>query len=377
LHIAELLDRALSAGDQTESRNQLQRKAPGAERQGVSQRAGQGENHNGGDRLGERIWSCTTCYACVETCPVAINPTSMTTEIRRQLVEQGELPVTAARSLEKTIQLGNPWGEPRSRRTAWIGSLPVRILQPGDEVEYLYWVGDIGSFDAEAQAISRAMVQVLQLAGVHFGILGTAEQSDGEAARRLGEEGLFNLIARQNIELLKEYRFKTILTHCPHTYNTLKKEYPEIGGKVQVIHHTQFLNDLVRNGVIQPTRPIGHRVTYHDPCYLGRHNQIYAEPRELLQSLPGLELVEMEHTREKALCCGAGGGMAWIDVANGPRLSLLRMEDVENVRVRTVATACPYCKMMLCDAASSKQMAAKIEVKDISELLLETQPKGI
>lgn len=325
----------------------------------------------------ETLWSCTTCYACSEACPVMINPMTLMMQMRRHLVERGEIPTTAKRSLEDTLYLGSPWGQPRSERTAWIGDLPVRVLQPGEEADLLYWVGDTSAWDIEAQAIPRAMVQVLRLAGIDFGILGVAEQPDGEAARRLGEEGLFQQIARQNVELLSNYRFKAILTHCPHIYNTFKNEYPEMGGQFRILHHSQFLLDLLQQGVLRPTRPLEERVTYHDPCYLGRYNEVYDEPRRLLHSLPELKLVEMERSRDDALCCGAGGGLAWVDISNGQRINYLRFEEVENAEVRTVATACPLCKMMLCDALGYKQLEHKVRVKDIAELVLETRPERV
>lgn len=325
----------------------------------------------------ESIWSCTTCYACADACPVLINPMTLIVRMRRYQVEQADIPTSAKRSLEDTLCLGSPWGQPRSERTAWIGDLPVRVLQSGEEADLLYWVGDTSAFDIEAQAIPRAMVQVLRLAGIDFGILGVAEQSDGEASRRLGEEGLFQQIARQNVELLSNYRFKAILTHCPHIYNTFKNEYPEIGGQFRILHHSRFLLDLIQQGVLRPTRPLGERVTYHDPCYLGRYNEVYAEPRRLLHSLPELKLVEMERSRDDALCCGAGGGLAWVDISNGQRINYLRFEEVENAEVRTVATACPLCKMMLCDALGYKQLEHKVRVKDIAELVLETRPERV
>ena len=346
-------------------------------RSGVQQRVQANVNLVGPVVGPESIWACMTCYACPDACPVLINPMILIIEMRRRLVERGEIPSVMAESLEQTLLLGSPWGQARSERTAWMRDLQVRILEPGEQVEFLYWVGDTSAFDLEAQAIPRALVQVLHRAGIDFGILGTEERSDGEAVRRLGEEGLFHVMARQNIEVLSKYRFTKILTHCPHTYNTFKSEYPELGGEFQVVHHSQLLRDLMERGVLRPTQPINERVTYHDPCYLGRYHQVFDKPRRLLESLPGLELAEMERNRENALCCGAGGGLAWVDVANGRRVNYVRFQEAEATRTRTLATACPFCKMMLLDAARHKRSEYKIKVKDIAELVLESRPEGV
>ena len=324
----------------------------------------------------EAIWACTTCHACAEACPVLIDPMEFIVELRRRLVDEGDLPSAASRMLENTLVLGSAWGQARSQRPAWVGDLSSRILKPGDSVELLYWVGDTSSFDGEAQAIPRAVMRLLDLAGVEYGILGCLEPSDGEAARRMGEEGLFQAISRENSELLRQYRFERILTHCPHTYNTLKNEYGDAGGRWALVHHTEFLLELLRQGRLRPTQPVPGRITYHDPCYLGRYNQVFDAPRGVLMALDGLELVEMKGHRQTALCCGAGGGLAWVDVAGGGRVNYLRFQEAEDLAVRTVATACPYCKIMLHDAACYRQVEHQIRIRDIAEILLESRPMG-
>jgi Fe-S oxidoreductase len=182
-------------------------------------------------------------------------------------------------------------------------------------------------------------------------------------------------MARENIDLLGKYEFGTLLTHCPHSFNTFQHEYPQLGGRLNVVHHSQFLLDILRAGTLSPTRPIGETVTYHDPCYLGRYNWIYEQPREVLLAIPGLELVEMDQSGRSALCCGAGGGLAWTNIFGGQRINYLRLEGVEEVDVTTLATACPLCKMMLCDAVAYRDLQSRIRVKDIAELLLEAQPE--
>jgi Fe-S oxidoreductase len=321
----------------------------------------------------DKIWSCTTCYACVEVCPVSIDPTNLLLEIRRYLVETGDIPESAATVLEDYQHLGSPWGKPHSQRLNWIGNDKVRIIQPGEEVEYLYWAGDTASFEAEAQSIPRAMIRLLQSAGVNYGILGINERTDGEIAHVLGEHGLFERIVHNNIEQLSNYKFKAILTHCPHTYTILKNEYQKYGDAINVVHHSQWIDELIQKQVIQPTCSVDERVTYHDPCYLGRHNGIYDEPRRIIQNIPGCKLVEMEQSRKDSPCCGAGGGMIWLDSYIRKRLNYERLDSIEDLEIRTIATACPYCMLMIKEAVKFKQLEETIRIVDISELILESR----
>ena len=322
----------------------------------------------------EALWACTTCRACVEICPVLIDPLGFIVEMRRYVVDQGEIPVTAARSLEDTLTLGSAWAQPPSERARWAEDLGLRVARPGNEVSLLYWIGDVAAYDIQAQEIPRALTKILKLARLDPTTLGPRDGSDGEAARRLGEEGLFQIVAKANIEQLRQVSPERILTHCPHAYNTLRNEYPQLDGAFHVVHHSQLLLELLQSGRIRPTWELQKRVTYHDPCYLGRYNDVYDAPREVLRSLPGLELVEMERCREDAFCCGGGGGLMWLDVESGQRVNYLRFEEVEALEVDVIVTACPYCKIMLHEAAVYK--GSRVQVKDLAELVLEARPEA-
>jgi len=320
----------------------------------------------------EELWACTTCLACVRACPVFVEIVDDIVDLRRYLVDHGQVPVTAARSLEDVLTLGSAWAQSAVERARWSEELGLRAARPGDEVPLLYWVGDTAPYDVEAQEIPRAIVQVLKRARLDPMTLGMEDGSDGEAARRLGEEGLFQTVARRNIERLQEVSPGRILTHCPHTFNTFRNEYPQLGGRLPVVHHSQLLLELIRDGRIRPTWKLPRRVTYHDPCYLGRYNSVYDAPREVLRSLPGLELVEMEHARDTAFCCGGGGGLMWLDMESERRVNNLRFEEAERLKVDLIVTACPYCKIMLREAAAYK--GSSVQVKDLAEVVLEARP---
>lgn len=321
----------------------------------------------------DEAWSCTTCGACSHACPVSIPVVETIVDVRRQMTEQGTLQATAAKALEGMAERGNAWAQPASQRTEWAGNTKLRTIGPDDDVEYLYWVGCAGAYDPNGQEVTRAMVSLLEKAGVSYGMLGSGERCTGDAARRMGEEGLFRRLAQENIEVLGKHRFKKILTHCAHCYNVFKNEYPALGGEYAVVHHAQLLPDLVAQGKLAPSKELGKRVTFHDPCYLGRYNGEYDAPRKVLGALPAAELTEMERSREKSSCCGGGGGGMWIDIRAGKRIDSLRTADVEASGAEVVATACPFCKSMLAAGMTSKGLGEKIKVKDIAELLNESQ----
>lgn len=323
----------------------------------------------------EVIWDCTTCYACQEACPVGIEQMVKIVDMRRNLVEQGKVSSNVAKALESTRSLGNPWEQPQSSRLDWAEGRRVNLIQDRGEVEVLYWVGCAGAYDLRAQGIARAMLSLLEKAGVDYAILGGKEICCGDPVRRMGEEGLFQKIACSNIEVLKSYHFKWLLTHCPHCFNTFKNEYPQLGGQLEVVHHSQFLAELIRDGRIELPEEQELRLTFHDPCYLGRYNDIYSPPRQVLQAISKTRIQEMKLNKKKAMCCGAGGGQIWIQAEKGRRIEDMRFEQAQELDVQVVATACPYCTIMLDEAGKMKETTGKIKVADIAELLAE-QIKG-
>jgi len=247
----------------------------------------------------------------------------------------------------------------------------VNLIQERGEVEVLYWVGCTSAYDPRAQDISRAVLSLLDKANINYAILGTEERCCGDPARRMGEEGLFQKIACSNIEDLKKYHFERLLTHCPHCFNTFKNEYPQMGGQFEVVHHSQFLLELIRAGRIKLPEEQELRLTFHDPCYLGRYNGMYDPPRQVLQAISKIRIAEIKLNKAKAICCGAGGGQMWIQAEKGRRIEDMRFEQAQELNVQVVATACPYCTIMLGEAGKIKEAAGKIKVTDIAELLAE------
>ncbi|NDC37758.1 MAG: (Fe-S)-binding protein, partial [Proteobacteria bacterium] len=275
-----------------------------------------------GEVLDENVfWSCTTCMACVEACPVGIDHVSQIVGNRRNMVlMHGEIPSEAQATLRKLENQGNPFGDP-NERIKWMTGLDIPVLRPGDSVDYLYWVGCLSAFDPRKQKIARALVTLMQRAGLSFGVLGKAEACTGDPARRLGEENLYQMLAKQNIATLQNVRFKTLVSNCPHCFNTIKNEYPQFGSIAsegspppRVIHHTQLLEELLEAGSLPLREGAATDYTFHDPCYLGRYNDEYDAPRKTLRKVPGLNIIEMDKSREKGMCCGAGGGHFWFDM---------------------------------------------------------------
>jgi Fe-S oxidoreductase len=263
---------------------------------------------------------------------------------------------------------GNPWGIGWSTRADFLTSLGVKTFEEDPEAEYLYWPGCSGAFDARNQKVSAALVKLLQAAGVHFAILGNEEKCCGDSARKLGNEYLFFSLATENIEVMKGHGVKKIITQCPHCYNLLKNEYPQLGGDFEVIHHTVFLLDLVKSGKLKLSQSAGKSITYHDSCYLGRYNQIYDQPRELLKAV-GLEIKEMAHTGEKSFCCGAGGGRMWLEENEGQRINEMRTDEAIAVKTDYVGTACPFCLTMIVDGIAAREVGEQLKALDIAEIL--------
>lgn len=316
------------------------------------------------------LWACTTCLACVRQCPVFIEIVEDIVDLRRYLtLSEGQLPATAATSLRQTMTQGNPWGYPAADRHNWMEGLDVPFIEVGQPVEYLYWVGCAAAYDRRARKIAQAVVKVLKAAGVRFAVM-AEETCNGDAARRLGDEYLFQTLAQANVENLDQYSFQKIITHCPHCFNVLKNEYPQFGGNYQVLHHSQVISELVNSGRLKPSRA-DHTITFHDSCYLGRYNDIYDAPRAALAAVTTRPTIEMSRSREKGLCCGGGGGHMWMEVEGETRVNFIRMEEAIVVNPDVVGTACPFCMSMLEDARKVKGVEERIEVKDVAELVAE------
>lgn len=318
----------------------------------------------------ETLWACTTCRACEEACPIFIDYVDKIVDMRRHLVlMEGALAPEAQTALQNIENQGNPWGMPASDRGMWLKGLGVPLLAEGAQVEYLYWVGCAGAYDDRAKEVTKALVRCLQAANVSFGVLGNEESCTGDSARRIGNEYLFQLKAKANIEVLSKYAVQKIITTCPHCYNTLQNEYPQFGGHYEVVHHTVLLDDLVAQGRLIPTQPLHGKISYHDSCYLGRYNEIYEQPRNLLRAIPGVELVEPSLAKAEGRCCGAGGGRMWMEERLGTKVNHRRFEDLDVTGATTFASACPFCLTMLRDATNDKGAQTRIQTKDVAELL--------
>jgi Fe-S oxidoreductase len=318
----------------------------------------------------EVIWECTSCYACQEVCPVNIEQMVKIIDMRRSLVERGKISPNIARALENIRSLGNPWEYPQSSRLDWTAGRSVHLIQKQkDPVEVLYWLGCTSVYDSRAQDILRAMLTIMERAGIRYAVLGTEERCCGDPARRIGDEGLFQKIARSNLELLNKYRFRKLLVHCPHCFNTFKNEYPQLGGHFEMVHHSQFLWELIKSETISLQPEEALKLTFHDPCYLGRYNDMYDPPRQILKAISKDPLIEMRLNQSKATCCGAGGGQFWIQAQKGRRIESMRFEQAQEQKARIIATACPYCTTMLDEAAKIGEPTNRIQVKDIAELL--------
>lgn len=322
------------------------------------------------------LWSCTTCNACVQECPAMIEHVDDIVQMRRNLTMiASEVPQGVKRVLEGIERAGNPWRLPARERTAWAEGLDVPVMAEKEEAEILYWVGCAPSYDERSKKVARAFVQLMSQAGVDFAILGDEETCNGDPARRMGEELLYQTQVQQNIETMKQYKFKKVVTTCPHCFNTIKNEYPQFdaGLSYEVVHHTDLLAQLVAAGKLTPTEKIEETVVYHDPCYIGRYNDIYDAPRQLLQSIPGIDLVEApERNRERAMCCGGGGGNVWMEGWGTKGIAVIRMDQLTVKQPQTLAMACPFCMVMFEDAAKTTGRDETLKRRDVAELLLES-----
>ena len=320
----------------------------------------------------EVVWDCVTCGACVRECPVDIEHVDTIVDLRRNLVmAESRFPPEAGTMLRGIENSENPWGQPASARTEWTQGLDgIHVLEPGDPPpEVLFWVGCAGAFDERAKATTRSIARLLTAAGIEVAILGPRERCTGDPARRMGHEYLFQTLAEQNVETLNGAGVTKIVASCAHCFNTLANEYPDYGGGYEVVHHTELLAGLIRDGRLGAAAPASGTVTYHDACYLGRHNGRYDAPRDVLRST-GAGAVEMPRNRERSFCCGAGGARMWMEEGGDARINDTRFAEAESTGADTVAVACPYCFVMLDDAAKAK--GSEVRVADVATLLAES-----
>ncbi|WP_069462526.1 (Fe-S)-binding protein [Actinacidiphila rubida] len=347
------------------------------------------------------LWSCTTCGACVEQCPVDIEHVDHIVDMRRyQVMIESAFPSEAGTMLKNLEKKGNPWGLPKKQRLAWAKEVDFEVPVVGEdiedltEVEYLYWVGCAGSLEDRAKKTTKAFAELLHIAGVKFAIMGGEENCTGDSARRLGNEFLFQQLGAENVAMLnmafgeddedastkKPKASKKIVATCPHCFNTISNEYPQLGGEYEVIHHTQLLQHLVDEGRLVPVTPVEGLITYHDPCYLGRHNKVYTPPRDIIAKVPGLRNEEMHRHKERGFCCGAGGARMWMEERIGKRINNERVDEALSLNPDIVSTACPFCLVMLSDSVNGKKNEGtakeSLQVVDVAQLLLDSVRTG-
>jgi len=335
----------------------------------------------------EELWACTTCMACVQECPVMIDHITPIIDMRRDLVMmESDFPPemnTVFRNLENNE---SPWAFGAAQRNDWIDELSDELAKEGKEnhliklsnigsadgLDVVFWSGCAGAFDKRYRNVTKSFAQLLNKAGVNYGVLGSEEKCTGDPARRLGNEFLAQTFIQQNAETLKKFNVKKVVTACPHCMHTLKNEYGKFGVDLEVTHHTEFIDDLIREKKITPTVENKETVTYHDSCYLGRYNDIYEQPRESVKSIPGINIVEMSRSKDRGFCCGAGGGRMFLEETEGKRVNIERTEEALETGAKTIVSACPFCMTMLSDGVKAKEKSEEVKVKDVAEIVLES-----
>ena len=322
----------------------------------------------------QAVWDCVSCGACMEECPVVVEHIPTIMDLRRNLVlEESRVPDSAMSALLSLEQRGHPWRGTQYSRTDWAQGLDVPTLAEKPDAEILFWVGCTGALEQRSQAVARSMAKVLKRAGVDFAILGDEETCTGDPARRMGNEYLYQILAQQNIETLTRYGVKKIVTICPHCFNTMRNEYPQFDGNFEVLHYSQLIDDLIRQGRLKPVNTVNTTMAYHDSCFLGRHNGVYDPPRNIAKAIPGLTLVEMApRCRERGFCCGAGGGHLWIEDSQGSRINHTRTEHFLETNADTVGVSCPYCLQMLSEGIQAKGLDGKKQARDVLEILADS-----
>ncbi len=323
----------------------------------------------------DAVWACTTCGVCQEVCPSCNEQMADIIDLRRHL--QMTATTETARDLLKNLRVrGNPWRGTMYARTDWAEGLDIKTIEEDSNVDVLYWVGCTEALEDRSLKVAQAVARLMKQAGVNFGILGEEERCCGDPARRLGAEHLFQMLAMSNIQLFSSYNVKKIVTACPHCYNTLKNEYPQLGGRFEVMHHSEFIAELIKAGRLKLRQTGDIAVTYHDACYLGRYNGLYQAPREVLKSIRGIKLVEMEQRLQNGFCCGGGGGRMWLEEETGQRINEIRLGQALDVRADMVATACPFCLQMFEDAARTRDAGTSPRIRDIAEIVADALETG-
>jgi Fe-S oxidoreductase/nitrate reductase gamma subunit len=335
----------------------------------------------------QELWACTTCMACVQECPVMIDHVTPIVDMRRDLVMmESDFPPemnTVFRNLENNE---SPWAFGAEARNDWIDELSEELEKEGrsnglkklsnigsaDDLDIVFWSGCAGAFDKRYRNVTKSFAKLLNEAGVKYGVLGSEEKCTGDPARRMGNEFLAQQFIQQNVETLKKYNVKKVVTACPHCMHTLKNEYNKFGIELDVTHHSTYIDNLIKEKKLQPKKEIKEKITYHDSCYIGRYNHVYDAPRESVASVPGVDLVEMQRSRDKGFCCGAGGGRMWMEEHEGKRVNIERTEEALETGASTISTACPFCMTMMTDGVKAKEKAEEVKVKDVAEIVLES-----
>lgn len=321
----------------------------------------------------EELWACTTCRNCEDQCPVGNEHVDKIIDLRRFLVlTEGSMPHEATRYFQNIERQSNPWGINRKERINWRegrSDITVPTVKETEDFEYLFWVGSMGSFDKRSQKIVQSFAKIMNIAGIKFAILGNEEKNSGDTARRMGNEFLFQQLCQENIASFQAYGVKKIVTIDPHAYNTFKNEYPEFGLDAEVYHHTELIWKWIQEGRIKPEKEVNEAIAYHDSCYLGRYNNIFDIPRQILNSVPGVKILEMERKRENAMCCGAGGGRMWIEETEGKRINVERVEQALRLSPTLIGSNCPYCLTMLTDGTKAKEAEDQVKTMDIAEIV--------
>lgn len=325
----------------------------------------------------EALWQCTTCMACVQECPVMIEHVPAIIDMRRwQVMMQSDFPVQLQPAFQDIENNFTPWAFSNSERSDWTQGTKVKSMESAtkneiENLDVLFWVGCAGSYDDRYKKVTKAFAEIMDIAEVNYRILGTEEKCTGDPARRAGNEYLASSMIQMNVETLNNYNVKKIVTSCPHCFNTLLNEYPDFGGKYEVIHHTAFIEDLIKEGRIKGLNEMQAKVTFHDSCYLGRYNNTYEPPRALINNIPGLEIIEMPRNKDKGFCCGAGGAQMFMEETEGKRINIERTEEALSTGAQVIASACPFCMTMMSDGVKTLANDSGIVVKDVAELVLE------